>query len=66
MNKKKMLGAIIGIIAFIALVAGATYAWITNGLGVSNGIYNVATKNFVINFTKGNIPLSLTELFSTE
>lgn len=54
MNKRKLIGTIIGVVAFAALIAGATYAWLTNNLGVNNGVYNVASKNFIINFTKGN------------
>ncbi len=53
MNKRKLIGTIIGVVAFAALIAGATYAWLTNTLGVSNEVYNVASKNFIINFTKG-------------
>ena len=29
MNKKKLIGTIIGVVAFAALIAGATYAWLT-------------------------------------
>ncbi len=64
MDKKKMIGAIVGVIAFIALVAGATYAWLTNSLAVTNGTYNVASKNFLINFTKGTQISSLPILSS--
>lgn len=53
MSKRKLIGTIIGVVAFAALIAGATYAWLSNNLGVNNGVYNVASKNFVINFTKG-------------
>lgn len=54
MNKRKLIGAIIGVIAFIALVAGATYAWLTSDLAVNNGAYNVKTMNFLVSYTKGN------------
>ena len=53
MDKKKMIGTIIGVVAFAALIAGATYAWLSNSLGVTNGVYNLKTMNFVINYTNG-------------
>ena len=69
MNKKKMLGTIIGVVAFIALVAGATYAWLTNNLGITNGIYNSKTMNFLVNYTNGtdidDVPILETGTAST-
>lgn len=48
MDNKKIIGAILGVVAFIALVAGATFAWLTTTVNVTNGTYNGKTKNFVI------------------
>ncbi len=59
MDKKKVIGTVIGVIAFIALLAGATYAWLTNTLGVTNGVYNTKTMNFLVNYTKGTDVTSL-------
>ena len=59
-NKKKLIGTIIGVTLFAILVAGATYAWLTFNLSVTNGNYVAGTKNFVINYGGGtaiaNIP----------
>ena len=54
MDKKKLIGSIIGVTLFALLVAGATYAWLTSALSTSNDDYNTRTKNFVVNFTKGD------------
>ena len=53
MNKQKLIGTIIGVIFFVALIAGATFAWLTFNATVTNGAYNGTTQNFVINYTKG-------------
>lgn len=52
-SKKKLIGAILGVVIFAALIAGATYAWLTFNATVTNGVYNGTTKKFIINFTKG-------------
>ena len=53
MDKKKLIGTIVGVIAFAALIAGATYAWLSNTLAVSNGVYSLNTMKFLVNYTKG-------------
>ena len=53
MNTKKIIGTIIGVIAFAALIAGATYAWLSTQVNVTNGTYNAKTMNFLVNYTKG-------------
>lgn len=53
MNQKKLIGTIIGIIFFVVLIAGATFAWLSATATVTNGTYNVSTKNFVINYVGG-------------
>ena len=50
MDKKKLIGTIIGVALFAALIAGATYAWLTFSLSVTNGNYVGGTKNFIINY----------------
>lgn len=52
-NNKKLIGTIIGVIFFIILVAGATFAWLTYTANVNNGVYNTTTMNFLVNYTKG-------------
>lgn len=53
MDKKKLIGTIIGVVMFAALIAGATFAWFTFGVTVTNGNYSGTTQNFIINYTKG-------------
>ena len=53
MDKKKLIGTIIGVIAFGALIAGATYAWLTYNATVTNGTYNLGSMNFSVAYTKG-------------
>ena len=53
MNKKKLIGAIIGVVAFAALIAGATYAWLTFNATITNGTYNLGSMNFSVSYTKG-------------
>lgn len=53
MDKKKLIGTIIGVTLFAVLVAGATFAWLTFSLTVTNGNYVSKTKNFVINYVGG-------------
>lgn len=49
--KEKIWGTIVGIIAFIALVAGLTYAWFA--WASSNTTISVSSKCFTINYTNG-------------
>lgn len=51
MDNKKIFGAIIGVIAFIAVIAGATYAWFTWASG--NTELSGTTGCFTIAYTKG-------------
>lgn len=53
MDNKKLIGTILGVIAFIALIAGATFAWLTITANVTNSSYSIKTMNFSVNFTKG-------------
>lgn len=53
MDKKKLIGTIVGVAMFAALIAGATYAWLTIAAGTTNGVYNGSTMNFVVNYTSG-------------
>lgn len=50
MDNKKLIGTILGVIAFVALIAGATFAWLSASVNVTNGTYNIKSKNFVINY----------------
>lgn len=53
MDKRKLIGTIIGVIMFAALIAGATFAWFTIAATTTNGNYTASTKNFIINYTGG-------------
>lgn len=64
MDKKKLIGTIIGVIFFVALIAGATFAWLTFNANVTNGNYNTMTGNFIINYTKGDKNISSVPIIS--
>lgn len=53
MNQKKLIGTIIGVLLFAALIAGATFAWFTFSVNVSNGNYNATTGKFSIDYVGG-------------
>ena len=53
MDKKKLIGTIIGVLMFAALIAGATFAWLTIAANVTNGNYTATAKNFIINYSGG-------------
>jgi len=50
-STKKIIGTIIGVIAFIAVIAGATFAWLVIQANVINNVINNATsKDFIITY----------------
>ena len=56
MNKKKLIGSIIGIILFAILIAGATFALLaSSSVIVTNGIYNATTVCFDIDYSNGGV-----------
>lgn len=63
MDKKKLIGTIIGVVAFAALIAGATYAYLSSAVNVTagTGVYNAKSMHFLVDYTKGtdisDIPL---------
>ena len=62
MKGRKLIGAIIGVLAFIALVAGATFAWITRNVAITRGSYQTDTLNFIVDYNKGSNVDDLVEL----
>lgn len=52
MDNKKLIGTIVGVIGFVALIAGATFAWLSVTATVNNQFVG-GTKNFIINYGKG-------------
>ena len=69
MSNKKLIGTIIGVIAFVALISGATFAWLTYAVNVTGGTYNGDSTNFVVNYTKGtdisDVPILTSPTVST-
>ena len=53
MDNKKLIGSIVGVTAFIALIAGATLAWLNFSATVTNGSKSTGTMNFSVAYTKG-------------
>lgn len=60
MDKRKLVGTIVGVTMFAALIAGATYAFLTLTATVENGTYNGSSMNFLVDYTRGtdidNVP----------
>lgn len=54
MDKTKLIGTILGVIMFAALIVGATYAWLTISATVTNGNYTLSSKNFIIDYSGGS------------
>ena len=48
MERKKLIGTIIGVTMFALLIVGATYAWLSATINVNNGTYQLSTRNFII------------------
>ena len=53
MDKRKLIGTIIGVIMFAALIAGATFAWLSFTANVVDSELNATTRNFIITYTGG-------------
>lgn len=65
MDTKKTIGAVVGVIAFIALIAGATFAWFTASAAVTNATYNGTVCSYSLTVTGGSINTSLPLASST-
>lgn len=53
MDKKKFIGLIIGVLMFIALISGATFAWLTYIANFTNNIIIGGTRDFTFTYTSG-------------
>jgi len=62
LNKQKLIGTIIGVTLFAALIAGATFAFLSFTAGVINSTYNGTSMNFLVDYTKGTDISSLPQL----
>lgn len=65
MDKKKLIGTIVGVVFFVALIAGATFAWLTVVPTITNGTATGGTTNFIVEYTKGSNVTGLQILDST-
>ena len=54
MNIKKLIGTIIGVAAFAALIAGATFAWISATATINGAVFSDISKEFIIDYSKSN------------
>jgi len=62
MNTKKLIGMIIGVTLFAALIAGATFAWLTYDASTQNATKNIMTRSFTFTSPTGT---NLTNTFRT-
>lgn len=53
MDKRKLIGTIIGVAMFAALIAGATFAFLSFTATVTNATYNGTSMNFLVDYTQG-------------
>lgn len=58
MDKRKLIGTIIGVIMFAALIVGATYAWLSFTANVVNTTTTGTTLNYWVNYAKSTDLLS--------
>lgn len=65
MDKRKLIGMILGVTLFAALIAGATFAWLSFDASVTNGTYNGASLNFTYTYAGGNAVSSISMLGAT-
>lgn len=63
MDKRKLIGTIIGVTMFAALIAGATFAWLSFTANVENSTFNGKTKNFIITYNGGS---AVTDMLQTK
>ena len=54
MDKRKLIGTIIGVLMFALLIVGATFAWLTFAANVTNATANGTTLKYTVNYGKGN------------
>lgn len=61
MDKRKIIGTIIGVLMFAMLIVGATFAWLTFNATVTNATVNGITLSYWVDYGKGekieNIPI---------
>lgn len=65
MNTKKLIGMVIGIILFAALIAGATFAWLTFTANITNANLTGSSRNFTFTYAQGTAITELLPLTQT-
>ena len=53
MDKKKLIGMIVGVLMFAALIAGATFAWLTFTATFTNNVVTGTSRDFTFTYTQG-------------
>lgn len=53
MDKKKLIGMFIGVLMFAALIAGATFAWLTIQANFTNNVITGSARDFTFTYEKG-------------
>lgn len=59
MDKRKLIGTIIGVLMFALLIVGATFAWLVLSANVTNSTANGTTLKYTVNYGKGNDVIEL-------
>ena len=65
MNTKKLIGMVIGIILFAALIAGATFAWLSFTANITNATLTGSSRNFTFTYAQGTAISELLPLTQT-
>lgn len=65
MNTKKLIGMVIGIILFAALIAGATFAWLSFTANITNANLTGSSRNFTFTYAQGTAISELLPLTQT-
>ena len=65
MNTKKLIGMVIGVILFAALIAGATFAWLSFTANITNATLTGSSRNFTFTYAEGTAISELLPLTQT-
>lgn len=65
MDKKKLIGTIIGVVMFAALIAGATFAFLSFTATVTTATFNGTALNFIVDYAQGNAISDIPQLRSS-
>lgn len=65
MDKRKLIGTIIGVTMFAALIAGATFAFLSFTATVTDSTYNGTAMNFIVDYQEGTYIEDIPQLRSS-